>query len=276
MEIYFDGTRISLDKEFVFNGGEVQVRLQEVVQPAGFVTIKVQLDSSDEVMKLLMVTDAIRREYGNVPITLEMLYVPYARQDRVCHPGEALSARVFCDLINSQGYHEVIVLMPHSDVTSALLDRAYDIKDIFNNNVMWNLRNEYDDDYILCAPDAGAVKRVMEFAKFADKHMFTCEKVRNVDTGEITNMTVNADYENIKGQTVVIYDDLADGMGTFIGLAKTLKEAYDVSKVVLVVAHGIFSKGFDICEGYIDEIITSNSFDFGNRDQCNFLTVINL
>ena len=110
-----------IDKRFNFSGGEVQVTVKKMTSDVVYITAN--LRSSDDVMALLMATDALRRQ-GATRIHLTMPYVPYARQDRVMNPGEALGIKVFCDLINAQNYSSVNILDPHSDVTPALLNNV--------------------------------------------------------------------------------------------------------------------------------------------------------
>src|SRR5450830_1493747 len=127
--LHTKGTRREVTLEpriFTFAGGESQVVLPEAfiadAESVTSVRINAWLKTADTVMQLLLLTDAVRRVMPNVPLHLNMPYVPYARQDRVCNPGEALSARVFCDLINAQNYATVMIADPHSDVVPALLD----------------------------------------------------------------------------------------------------------------------------------------------------------
>lgn len=61
----------------------------------------------------------------------------------------------------------------------------------------------------------------------------------------------------VKDATCFIVDDICDGGGTFIGTAAMLKSK-GAAKVVLIVSHGIFSKG-ERLEG-IDEIFSTDSF----------------
>jgi len=53
-----------------------------------------------------------------------MPYVPYARQDRVCVPGESFSIKAFAALINMLAFDRVIVVDPHSDVVAAVIARV--------------------------------------------------------------------------------------------------------------------------------------------------------
>ena len=109
-----------------FPGGEWHVRLTAPDEAAVCTQFEISalIQNADHIMQLLMLTDALRRVAPDARLHLNMPYVPYARQDRVANPGEALSIRVFCDLINAQHYDRVIIQDPHSDVTSALLNRV--------------------------------------------------------------------------------------------------------------------------------------------------------
>jgi ribose-phosphate pyrophosphokinase len=92
----------------VFHGGEVNFRFENDLGQRGIkeVTIQAQIRSSEDVMTLLMATDALR-QFGVEDIHLDMPYVPYGRQDRICNVGEALSIKVFTDS-TSISYHKHI------------------------------------------------------------------------------------------------------------------------------------------------------------------------
>jgi len=239
-----------------FPGGEIQVELEEF---DGQRFIFASIRNSDDIMKLLLVTDAFKRKYGFIP-ELYLPYIPYARQDRVANAGESLSIKVFTDLINLQEYPKVHVLDPHSDVSSVLINNIH-ITDstVFAKKVWRNLPDEYKKDAIIIAPDAGALKKTYKIAKAVnyDKEVVFCEKQRDTKTGEITGTKVYTD--DFKDKTFIMFDDICDGGRTFIEIAKVLKEK-GAKKVILAVAHGIFSKGLDVIFEYIDEAICTDSF----------------
>jgi ribose-phosphate pyrophosphokinase len=86
-----------------------------------------------------------------------------------------------------------------------------------------------------------------------------CNKKRDPETGKLDGFSIY-DYDpnpNSNGTELLIVDDICDGGGTFVGLAKKLREA-GAKKVHLFVTHGIFSKGVPL-EG-IDTIYTTDSF----------------
>ena len=88
-------------------------------------------------------------------------------------------------------------------------------------------------------------------------------KERDLKTGALTNFkTTTTDLSN---QTCFIIDDICDGGGTFSGTAKMLKEI-GATKVILIVSHGIFSKGTDI--EFVDEVYTTDSYRFLEKIHC--------
>lgn len=228
-----------------FPGGEVHVRINDEAfkRTPTLIRITAHLRSVTDQMALFMLTDALRRAC-KAPIHLDMSYVPYARQDRVCNSGEALAAKVFCQMINAQGYESVTIFDPHSDVVPALLDRVV-VKDAAEaiDHVLG--RPEFSNGAIFIAPDAGAQKRVMKLAKtFGVEHVACAEKVRDTKTGEI--LGVDLDFDFPAGKPALVIDDICDGGATFIALSEhiTTKCAPD-GPLFLYVSHGIFSKGVD-------------------------------
>lgn len=261
---------------FVFPGGEIQVKIDEPVTEQ-YVTVKAIITSSDEIMTLLLLTDALRRAYkgfDKLIISLELPYVPYARQDRVMVEGEALSISVFCKLINSQNYDSVTIWDPHSDVTPALLDRC-EIKTqadvllddlplgrewprVYDPKIENELIKNFTENTVLVSPDAGANKKVWDAAKrIGFGQVVRADKVRDPATGKITGTVVYG--EHIGNKNFLILDDICDGGYTFIQLAKELR-ALTNGKIILYVTHGIFSKGLDVFKGLVDEVYCANSF----------------
>lgn len=250
---------------FLFPGGEVGVK----IKVEGFVyraikadhhTIIAKLYTANDVMTLVLATDALRRLDPETPLRLFMPYVPYARQDRVCVPGESFSLKAFAALINGLHFAKVTVVDPHSDVVGAVLDNVEIITQL-------QVVNRYQDFIkavlanraVFVSPDAGANKKTSELAKyFAHSEYLRADKKRNLETGEIVETVVYAD--DLTGQTVVIADDICDGGRTFIELTKVLK-AKGAIKVILYVTHGIFSKGLEpLTKGGIDEVFTTDSW----------------
>ena len=218
-------------------GGEIGVNLTKgggAVLPLWAVTA--YLETSRSIMELIMTTDALRREGINVSrLSLTIPYFPYARQDRVCHPGESLSAKVMADLINGLGYGKVVVYDPHSDVVPALLDN---VEVVTPNTLINDVFLSFDRAPVLVSPDAGAEKKVAAIAKARDMTMITATKTRDPHSGKITAVHVSGRVDPDTQYLVV--DDICDGGGTFLALSEAMR--YEGAKRMdLFVTHVIFS-----------------------------------
>lgn len=257
-----------------FSGGEEHIRLKnnafgrDQIQGSR-VKIVAHLWAGREILQLLMITDALRRA-GATDIDLVMPYVPYARQDRVCNPGEALSIKVFCDLVNSQKYRTVEIWDPHSDVTPALLERCrvYEQKEFAKLIPGIN-------QMTLIAPDGGALKKTYALQSIVQRPVGIGTKHRDTKTGEITGTSISTPEFSWGGEFLIV-DDICDGGKTFIELSKVLKSPYygHNSKVYLYVTHGIFSKGLNVLKPYIDHVYTANIFPDRYQGNEGYVTIL--
>ena len=261
LRLVLDGKEIPV-KQFKFPGGEVSASFDPTyLIPTGPVRVSVSasLTTSDDVMALLMLTDAVRRQFPNIAkFEALIFYVPYARQDRVMKPGESLSIKVFCDLINSQKYDNVVIWDPHSDVTPALLNNCTTVNQQSLAN--YTLTDIFVDpkNIVLVAPDAGALKKIYSVSKeMGVDQVARADKERDPATGKIKDTKVYSDH--IGDKDFLIVDDICDGGYTFLELAKVLRPLTN-GKIILYVTHGIFSKGLDVFRGIIDEVYTANTF----------------
>lgn len=254
-------------KTWVYSGGEVQVRLLELPKPPAAARLLALLCNTQDFIELLMLTNAIKEAYLDTPIRLRCPYLPGARQDRVCSPGDAFALKVYAQLLNAQNYVSVEVLDPHSDVALKLVDRIYPLDaaglaaEVLKNTVAG--KNAVPDwsKAVLLQPDHGAAARTTTLAALLNIQVFgTAAKKRDPTTGEITGMEIQRWWEGgCKDHTLIIADDICDGGRTFIELAKVLRP-YQPKAIVLYVSHGIFSKGLKVFDGYIDHVLTPYSF----------------
>lgn len=244
----------------VFSGGEVQTRLPlEYAYPPTLtpvICIYADLQNSVQVIELLQAHDILKRKFPTATFTLSLGYVPYARQDRVCSEGESLAIKVFANLINSMNFSMVYIADPHSDVTSALINNSQVVEQYKTIRGHIPAIREAGISMVV-APDAGSTKKAYKIAHEYHLGFIQGVKHRDTETGALTGFEA---YGDVDGKDVIIVDDICDGGGTFIGLAKVLKEK-GAKSVSLFVTHGIFSKGLGcLLDSYIDTIYTTDSF----------------
>jgi ribose-phosphate pyrophosphokinase len=262
MRIHFPYEECYEPQALVF-GGEIHVNVFEfksVIQDNSKATVSANLRSSDDIMALLMFTDAIRRANPRIRLTLSIPYLPYARQDRVCSPGEALSVRVMADLINSMRYEAVFVCHPHSDVGPACINNCQTTPPEYIIDNFDDLSTKIKGMTII-APDAGAEKACYNVSKyFGGLDVISCSKIRDPKDGSIVATDVHYGF-SLRNTDVLIVDDICDGGMTFIKIAERLRERIKPRSISLYVTHGIFSKGKGVLfDAGIDKIYTTNSF----------------
>lgn len=225
-----------------FPGGERHVRLPQSVIEANdrCWTLTAGLYTVEAVMDLLLLTDALRRTLvPGAQLHLVMPYVPYARQDRVALPGEPLSAAVFCRLVNGLGFDTVTISDPHSDVVAALLERVRIVPATTYVRQLRETALAHLPALALVAPDAGARKRVDAVAKALNLPVVYAGKRRDAATGALSGAEVTGDVPDLP---LLIVDDICDGGGTFVALARVLRERTR-QPLYLYVTHGLFTKG---------------------------------
>jgi ribose-phosphate pyrophosphokinase len=197
--------------------------------------------------------------HGIKEVNLSISYLMAARMDRVMTEGEPFTLKVIASVLNHAKFNKIKIFDPHSDVSIALIESS---KAISNHHFVSDALNtvlkskEEQESFFLVSPDAGALKKVHGLAKFLNHtRVIECIKTRDIATGHLSNFKV---FEtDLQGKTCVIVDDICDGGGTFSGLAQALKEK-NAGKIILIVSHGVFSKGYTI--PHVDLICATNSY----------------
>jgi len=256
-------------QSMIFPDGQPHVKL-DMKRAGGIdrsepVRILTRLNNANDLLLALFVKNTLDYvEFG--PVELHVSYLLAARMDRVMLDGEPFSLKVVATMINQGGFKKVRIFDPHSEVSTALIDRSYAVS---NHAFVADALSDYATRHsgeapVLVSPDAGALKKIYKLAQHLGiEKVVECMKERDVRTGALTHFKAMTD--DLHGQTCFIVDDICDGGGTFAGTAKMLKEK-GAGKVNLIVSHGIFSKGVTI--EAIDEIYTTDSFKKVDRVHC--------
>lgn len=247
---------------FNFPDGQPHVNIKSIKEGEE-VEVICSMTSSNKVLELLQVSNAL----DNIFARKKVLTIPYlmgARYDRVMLPGDSFDLKVIANLINSCGFEKVVLFDPHSSVSTALINNCVEVTNK-------NLVTVYgmSDDAVLICPDAGAAKKIPDYMKWNKSfvEVVFCTKKRDLSTGDLT-ITV-LEPEKCRGRDCVIVDDICDGGGTFIGIAKQILPKH----LTLIVSHGIFSKGFSELEKWFDDIFTTDSLCANYDDSQNILSV---
>jgi len=166
--------------------------------------------------------------------TLDLPYLPYARQDKPVANDATFALHAFAGLLNSLQIREIRTLDAHSDVAAALIPGL--VSRAPRREIEFARQATRAD--ALLFPDAGAKRRYAQDpnaeALYADKH-------RDPLTGHITGIEIHG---YVQGKRLLIVDDICDGGATFKLVAEQALKA-GAAEVYLYVTHGIFSKGLE-------------------------------
>lgn len=282
---------INLDdvKQITFPDGQTHIDLGYKIKSDHPVDIRCKIRSPEELFKLLMLGNVL--DANDVGSRLHIKYLMGARMDRAIDQRQPFTLKLVCDMINNSFPNSpVTVFCPHSEAVSLLLKNYKEFLDseknfyyrvfervILENSLVKDYNAKSDTTYntgslSLIIPDAGAGKRWYNnfagyFSSMLNKYEVStveCSKKRDMQTGKLSSFVVPEQVN----ETCLILDDLGDGLGTFVGLAKTLRES-GAKRVELAVCHGIFSKRLPV-EG-IDKIYTTTSYK--NWESSDYLSV---
>ncbi len=236
----------------VFPGGETHIKLPNFIFVDN-ITVTAKIRSANDLMELILVKEALDYYYNNLDKYLVLHYMPYARQDRRCNPGESFSLMPVLNMINRLDFHKVICADLHSSTSRNLKNlEELSVVDIFMC---------YGPDYtneVIIAPDKGSEQRARSIANLYSTEYIVCNKTRVGK--DIVYEDLSVSDRRLLDRDVLIVDDICDGGATFIALASNIRKNASVKKISLYVTHGIFSKGIGILfDAGIDRIITTDS-----------------
>ena len=221
-------------------------------------------------------------------ITLICPYYPYSRQDKKDNSRVCISARDIADLFITAGINRMISFDLHSHQIQGFFnipcDNFYCINIIYDYlvkhyNINKNIK-ELNTDYVMIAPDEGALKRVQTYANKFNMPFMVVSKERDYSQiNKVEKAVLIGDKKYLENRTAIIIDDMADTCGTVIKVGELLKSK-GAKDVIVIVTHGILShpaiERLNNTE-YIKEIIVSDTLpQENNMKKCNKLKTFSI
>ena len=272
---YLDKSDIKYDV-ISFPDGEKQLNiLDNLCNYKDDVNIVTRITNGDDLFLLLQAYDILDRNC--IPYITTIKYLMTQRSDRLFSYNRPCSLKVMLSQLKGC----INVLEPHNREA---------MNDFYNNLIGEDMAEEYryevfnkctDDGDYLFFPDNGAKNRYSFYCK--EGVYFTGMKVRDVDTGRITNYKVVYPFGNDVGRigeevkTITIVDDLCDGGSTFILAYNELKKlGHPNLKINLDVVHAVQEAGLRrVCEVF-DNVTVTNSYADWDKLGIPNLTVRNV
>ncbi|DAB28533.1 MAG: ribose-phosphate pyrophosphokinase [Sulfurimonas sp. RIFOXYD12_FULL_33_39] len=252
-----------------FSDGEISVQISESVRGRDvFIIQSTGAPSNDNLMELLIMTDALRRSSAS-SITAVVPYYGYARQDRKAAPRVPITARLVADMYEAAGINRVVTIDLHAGQIQGFfnipVDNLYGSVTFENYIKSKNLKNP-----VIASPDIGGVARARYFARRMGLEMVIVDKRREkANESEVMNI-----IGDVEGKDVIMIDDMVDTAGTMVKAATALKNKGAVS-VMACATHAVLSgKAYDnLDNGELDELIVTNTLESKYHEKIIVLTV---
>ena len=244
-----------------FSDGEISVQIQESIRGRDvFIVQPTSAPANDNLMELLIMTDALRRASAN-KITAIIPYFGYARQDRKAAPRVPITAKLVANLIEEAGIDRVVTMDLHAGQIQGFFDIPVDnlygsilFKDYIEKK---NLPNP-----IIASPDVGGVARARYFAEKLGLDMVIIDKRREkANHSEVMNI-----IGDVEGKDVILIDDMIDTAGTMTHGANALKQ-HGANSVMACATHGVLSgPAFDRIEkSSLDELVITDTIPLSKK-----------
>ncbi|MEJ5054056.1 ribose-phosphate pyrophosphokinase [Sphingobacterium sp. MYb382] len=217
-----------------FSDGEIQPFYNESVRGSDVFLIQSTNQPSDNLLELLLMIDAAKRASAHY-ITVVVPYFGYARQDRKDKPRVAIGAKLIANLIMAAGAHRIMTM----DLHAAQIQGFFDIPvDHLDGSIIFvpYIKSLNLPNLTIASPDMGGSYRARTFAKFFNAEVIICDK-RRKRANEIESMSIIGD---VKGQDIVLIDDICDTAGTLSKAAALIMEN-GANSVRAVCTHAVLS-----------------------------------
>ncbi|OIO64450.1 ribose-phosphate pyrophosphokinase [Candidatus Woesearchaeota archaeon CG1_02_57_44] len=255
-----------------FKDGEIYVRLLDTVRGSDVFIIQSTCNNVNEhLMEMLILIDAAKRASAN-SINVIVPYYGYARQDRISHPREALTARLVANMIEVAGASRLVSVDFHSGQTQGFFNIPTDN--------MWGipvlaakLSGVQLVDPVVVSPDHGGVSRARFMAKLLDVPLAIVDKRRTAhNVSEVMNL-----IGDVAGRDAIMVDDMIDTGGTIINAAAALKKA-GAGRIFVCATHPILSE--DAAErlerSLIEKVFVTNTIPLAEHKQVSKIVQVSI
>ena len=253
-----------------FPDGESYVRLLGDVQNEHVVIVQTTSAPQDtRIMQLAFIADAAKRN-GAKKVTAMVPYLAYARQDKAFLQGENVSAQTVSAMLEAAGVDALITVNIHAE--DALSKFPFPARSLSAIPILaeYFLKKGCKKAFAL-APDKGAMYIAEQAQKILGGDAGHLEKQRDRHTGQTSQTALSV---NVKGKTVIIFDDIISTGGTIVGAAKILREL-GALRVLAACVHPLLIGDAEkrILDSGVEEIVGTDSVP-GNNSKVTLAPLI--
>jgi len=255
-----------------FADGEIRVKVNEDVRGADvFVLQSTCPPVNENVMELTLLIDALRRASAE-RITAVIPYFGYARQDRKDEGRVPISAKAVANMYTSVGVDRVLCIDLHAAQLQGFFDIPVD--HLYAGPVLkrYFLRRNIQDLTVV-APDVGSSKLARNYAGRLNAGLAIVDK-RRVSDKDTEVMSVIGD---VKGQNVLLIDDMISTAGSITQAAKTVRDL-GAKSVYLAATHAILCGAAmeRLDAAAIEELIVTDTIPIPKENMRPYMKVLSV
>jgi len=205
----------------IFPDGESYVRLEGEVKGEDVAIVQTTCPPMQDsrLMQLAFMADAAKRA-GVGKVTAVVPYLAYARQDKMFLAGEGISVETVARMLKAAGIDELLTVNIHSENALGKFPFPAKTASAISLLAQYFVEKGFKKAYAL-SPDKGAMYIAYEAQQVLGGNAGHLDKQRDRYTGQTVQTGKGLD---VKGQSVIIFDDIISTGGTIVGAAKILKE----------------------------------------------------
>ncbi len=250
-------------RTMAFPDDELLVKLDEDVRGRDcFVVLSTCHPVNDNLMELFIFIDCLRRASAK-RITLVVPYYGYGRQDRKDEGRVPITAKLVANLITAAGADRVLAIDLHAAQIQGFFDLPTD--HLSATPVFLDYFREHRErlgDLCLVSPDVGNVKMAEAMQNLLSADLAIINK-RRISGSEVVTDTL---IGNVKGKTVLMFDDMISTAGTVCEAARFVMEQ-GATEVLVAATHPVLvGPAIDrLIESPISQIIVTNTIPLSDR-----------
>jgi ribose-phosphate pyrophosphokinase len=239
-----------------FPDGETYIRLEGNVQNEHVAIVQTTSPPQNTHLIQLAFIAAAAKQNGAKKITAAVPYLAYARQDKAFLPGENISIQTVTTMLKAAGINQLITVNIHAETALTKIPIPTQNLTAIPTLAEYFLKKGHKNAYAL-APDKGAMHIAKQAQTVLGGEAGHLNKQRDRHTGQTTQ---TAQHLNVRGKTVMIFDDIISTGGTIIGAAKILQQQ-GAKKILTACVHPLLIDNAEkhILNAGVEEIISTDS-----------------
>ena len=239
-----------------FPDGESYVRLEDSVRDEHVVIVQTTSTPQDSrLMQLAFLAGASKRN-GACKVTAVVPYLGYARQDKMFLEGEGVSVETVAYMLNAAGVDALVTVNIHAEAALKKFPFPAETLSAIPLLAGYFVEKGYGEAFAL-APDKGAMYIAEQAQRVLGGGAGHLDKKRDRYTGQTTQTGEGLD---VKGQTVIIFDDIISTGGTIVGAAKILRDL-GAKKIFTACVHPVLVGDAEqrILNAGVEELVGTDS-----------------